>query len=87
MDFKKYQPTTKKSFKISQHASVITVIYFSCGFQDCVSVLSLILYIPICIDVWCYVNCLLLIIFTNSLDPDQAQQNVGPDLDPNGLTL
>ena len=23
----------------------------------------------------------------NSLDPDQNQQNVGPDLDPNRLTL
>ena len=28
--------------------------------------------------------CHLLITFTNSLNPDQ---NVGPDLDPNGLTL
>ena len=28
----------------------------------------------------------LLINFANSLDPDQAQQNVGPDLDPNCLT-
>ena len=25
--------------------------------------------------------------FANSLDPDQARQNVGPDLDPNCLTL
>ena len=24
--------------------------------------------------------------FANSLDPDQARQNVGPDLDPNCLT-
>ena len=31
--------------------------------------------------------CCLLITFTNSLDPDQARQNVGPDLDPNCLTL
>ena len=31
--------------------------------------------------------CLLLIIFTNSLDPDQDRQNVGPDIDPNCLTL
>ena len=31
--------------------------------------------------------CRLLITFANSLDPDQAQQNVGPDLDPNCLTL
>ena len=29
--------------------------------------------------------CCLLITFTNSLDPDQARQNVGPDLDPNCL--
>ena len=26
------------------------------------------------------------ITFANSLDPDQARQNVGPDLDPNCLT-
>ena len=31
--------------------------------------------------------CCLLKTFANSLDPDQAQQNVGPDLDPNCLTL
>ena len=31
--------------------------------------------------------CCLLITFANSLDPDQARQNVGPDLDPNFLTL
>ena len=31
--------------------------------------------------------CHLLITFANSLDPDQARQNVGPDLDPNCLTL
>ena len=31
--------------------------------------------------------CHLLIIFANSLDPDQDRQNVGPDLDPNRLTL
>ena len=30
--------------------------------------------------------CRLLITFVNSLDPDQAQQNVRPDLDPNCLT-
>ena len=29
----------------------------------------------------------LLITFANSLDPDQGQQNVGPDLDTNHLTL
>ena len=28
----------------------------------------------------------LLITFANSLDPDQARQSVGPDLDPNCLT-
>ena len=31
-------------------------------------------------------SCCLLITFANSLDPDQARQNVGPDLDPNCLT-
>ena len=29
----------------------------------------------------------LLITFANRLDPDQAQQNIGPDLDPICLTL
>ena len=33
------------------------------------------------------VTCHLLITFANSLDPDQDRQNVGPDLDRNGLTL
>ena len=31
--------------------------------------------------------CHLLIIFANNLDPDQVQQNIGPDLDSNCLTL
>ena len=31
--------------------------------------------------------CRLLITFGNSLNPDQARQNVGPDLDPNCLTF
>ena len=31
--------------------------------------------------------CRPLITFANSMDPDQARQNVGPDLDPNCLTL
>ena len=31
--------------------------------------------------------CCLLITFANSLDPDQDRQDVGPDLDPNCLTL
>ena len=30
--------------------------------------------------------CCLLITFANSLEPDQARQNVGPVLDPNCLT-
>ena len=32
-------------------------------------------------------KCHLVINFANSLDPDKAQQNVGPDLDTNCLTL
>ena len=32
-------------------------------------------------------QCRLLITFANSLDPDQARHFVGPDLDPNYLTL
>ena len=36
----------------------------------------------------CLSNCCrLLINFANSLDPDQARQNVGPDQDPNCFTL
>ena len=31
--------------------------------------------------------CGLLITYANSLDPDQDRHNVGPDLDPNHLTL
>ena len=31
---------------------------------------------------WC-----LLITYANSLDPDQDRQNVGPDLNPNSLTV
>ena len=31
--------------------------------------------------------CRLLITFANNLDPDHDQRNVGPDLDPNRLTL
>ena len=31
--------------------------------------------------------CRLLIAFAKSLDPDQDRQNVGPDQDPNCLTL
>ena len=33
-------------------------------------------------DLYC-----LLITCANSLEPDQARQNIGPDLDPNCLTL
>ena len=32
-------------------------------------------------------RCRLLITFSNNLDPDQDLHNVGPDLDPNRLTL
>ena len=31
--------------------------------------------------------CHLMIIIANRLDPDQDQQSVGPDLEPNGLIL
>ena len=31
--------------------------------------------------------CRLLIIFANSLDPDQDKQNIGPYVDPNCLTI
>ena len=38
----------------------------------------------LCLLVW---SCCLMITFANSLDPGQALQNVGPDLDTNFLTL
>ena len=34
-----------------------------------------------------YLKCRLLMNFMNSLDPDQARQNVGSDSDPNCLRL
>ena len=33
------------------------------------------------------IKCRLLITFANSLGPEQAWENVGPDLDPNCLTI
>ena len=51
---------------------------FSCANKLCFTVLF---YIH------AFVNCRLLLTFTNSLDPEQARQDVGPDLDPNCLTL
>ena len=41
---------------------------------------QVVLYLTLCL-------LCLLITFANSLDPDEARQNVGPDLDPNCLTL
>ena len=35
----------------------------------------------------CLLYCRLLITFANSLEPDQARQNIGLDLDQNCLTL
>ena len=40
---------------------------------------QVVLYLSLC-------QLCLLITIANSLDPDQARQNVGPDLDPNCLT-
>ena len=40
---------------------------------------QVVLYLTLC-------SLCLPITFANSLDPDQAGQNVGPDLDPNCLT-
>ena len=40
---------------------------------------QVVLYLTLC-------QLCLLITFANSLDPDQVQQNVRPDLDPNCLT-
>ena len=38
-------------------------------------------------QVFSYIHCHQLLTFENSLDPCQARQNVGPDLDPNCSTL
>ena len=58
-------------------------IYFSQGFsQEVVSrSCSVVNFLPARGNF-----CHLLITFANSLDPDQARQNVGPDLVPNCLT-
>ena len=48
----------------------------------CISILILNSF-PACSNIVCR----LLILLTNSLNPDQARQKVGPDLDPNCLTL
>ena len=45
------------------------------------------LFVKIIVYIIIVVTCCLLITFANSSDPDQARQNVGPDLDPNCLTL
>ena len=55
-------------------------INFSQGFRQQVVSTSCIIftYLPTRVDFCC-----LVITFANSLDLDQARQNVGPDLDPN----
>ena len=53
-------------------------INFSQGFSQKVYK-QVVLYLTLC-------PLCLLITFAYSLDPDQARQNVGPDLDPNWLT-
>ena len=58
--------------------------YEGCGLKERNRCLILVPYLPL-INMWykgqlfTYL-CHLLITFANSLDPDQAQQNVGPDL-------
>ena len=37
----------------------------------------------VCLNSLSAIKCCLLITFENSVEPDQALQNVGPDLDPN----
>ena len=38
--------------------------------------------LPTCCLTLCHLCCLV-VTFVNSLEPDQARQDVGPDLDPN----
>ena len=58
-------------------------IHFSQGFSQIVASTSYFVLnsLPASVDFCC-----LLITFANSLEPDQARQNVGPDLDPICLT-
>ena len=62
----------------------ININRFTCLFQFlpynfCVMLYKLrLVYSFVC---WCH----LLVNFANSLDPDQAGQNIGPDLDPNSF--
>ena len=62
---------------------VWNIVIFSQGFsQKVVSTISFVFNsLPPSVDFCC-----LMITFANSLDPDQASQNVRPDLDPNCLT-
>ena len=57
-------------------------INFSQGFSQKVVSTSCFVFNPLL--AWSDFCCLL--IFANNLNPDQARQNVGPDLDPNCLT-
>ena len=49
-------------------------------FNDKISITSLVCLLYLLVSFAYNLN-------ANSLDPDQARQNVGPDLDPNCLTL
>ena len=59
------------------------IINFSQGFSQKVASISCFVFNSL--PAWGGFCCLLITI-ANSLDPDKARQNVGPDLDPNCLT-
>ena len=59
----------------------------SMGLELCVIFAKLVIYyMKLCLSLF-GIFCHLLVTFPNSLDPDHDRQNVGPDLDPNRLTL
>ena len=88
VDFENNQQTTKKSMKN----------YPACNFGDKQVNLWLIWVLTFCCWERLHIRwlglrslwkslCRLLITFANSFYPDQARQNVGPDLDPNWMTV
>ena len=79
---KKTRKQQKKACKITQHAkcSELTALVLfreisSCNLPEAFQQIPLKNTVS---TIWCH----LLITFANNLDPDQAQQNVGPDQDP-----
>ena len=80
---KSYQNICSGCLKETSHRSLHTGKFFIFFVVVVLSTFLLLLFA----DIFGSWKCRLLITFANSLDPDQAQQNAWPDMDPNCLTL